>query len=136
MNFKAYDILSSLVPCFLALLVLLDFLGIKYDKDLVIAYTAIAFLLGFVMNTIGSWMEDIYFWTWGGKPSTQLLNGHFIWKVRFYHHVKTKNKLLADTDNPNATDDELFSIAMRHVNGKKDTRIEDLINPMHSQEHY
>lgn len=125
MNFKAYDILSALVPGFLALLVLLEFLQIKYDKDLIIAYTAVAFLLGYVMNTIGSWMEDIYFWTWGGKPSSRLLNSHSIWKVSFYHQAKVKTRLLAETDNPNPSDDELFSIAMRHVNGKKDTRIED-----------
>lgn len=125
MNFKAYDILSSLVPGFLATLVLLDFLGMKYDKDLVIAYTAVAFLLGFVMNTVGSWMEEIYFWTWGGKPSNRLLQGHSIWKVKFYHSGAVRAKLIAESSNQNASDDELFSIAMRHVNGKKDTRIED-----------
>lgn len=125
MNFKAYDILSSLIPGFLATLVLLDFLAMNYDKDLVIAYTAVAFLLGFVMNTVGSWMEDFYYWTWGGKPSNQLLQGYSIWKVKFYHSDVVRAKLLAESINPTASDNELFSIAMRHVNGKKDTRIED-----------
>src|SRR5438093_4617316 len=125
MNFKAYDILSSLIPGFFAVLVLLNALGIKYDKDLVIAYTAIAFLLGYVMNTLSSWMEDIYFFTWGGKPSTRLLEGKSIWKVRFYHAAKVKSLLKIDCPNANAHNDELFTIAMRVANGQKDTRVED-----------
>ena len=33
MNFKAYDILSSLVPGFIVLMVLLNFVNIEYNKD-------------------------------------------------------------------------------------------------------
>lgn len=126
MNFKAYDILSSLVPGFLILLALLKVLNIPFDKDLAIAYTAVAFLLGYLMNTLSSWFEDFYFFTWGGKPSNNLIDGKDIWKVKFYHHVKTKTFLLADTSNANPSNDELFSIAMRTANATKDTRIEDL----------
>ena len=50
MNFKAYDILSSLVPGFIMLLSCLPFLGYEYDKDYVIGYTAIAFGLGYLLN--------------------------------------------------------------------------------------
>lgn len=125
MNFKAYDILSSLVPGFLILLVLLKVLDIPYDKDLIIGYTAIAFLVGYIMNTISSWLEDIYFWTWGGKPSIRLLEGKDIWKVRFYDSLKVKQLLLQESTNLNAKHDELFSIAMRYSNGQKDSRVDD-----------
>ena len=50
MNFKAYDILSSLVPGFIVLMVLLNFVNIEYNKDWLIPYTAFAFLLGFVIE--------------------------------------------------------------------------------------
>ncbi|WP_205755895.1 hypothetical protein [Lacibacter luteus] len=125
MTFKAYDIFSSLVPGFIMLLGLLYFLNIPYDKDFVIGYTALAFLLGYVLNTIGSWLEHFYFFTWGGKPSSQLLSGKKVWKIRVYNHVQIHQHLSQKTTNANATNDELFSIAMRNVNGQKDSRIED-----------
>jgi hypothetical protein len=125
MNFKAYDILSSLIPGFLIVLVLLNAFDIKYDNSMVVAYTAIAFLFGYLMNTISSWLEDFYFFTWGGKPSNRLLDGKGIWKVKFYHHVKAKNLLSNDCSNPNAKNDELFFVAMRYANGSKDTRVDD-----------
>ncbi len=124
MNFKIYDILSSLVPGFLLLLATLEFFDIPFDKDMIVAYTAFAFLLGFLVNSISSWLEDIYFFTWGGKPSNRLLNGKDIWKVRFYHSQKAKDLLKSETTNPNPSDDELFSIAMRYAN-QKESRVED-----------
>jgi len=124
MSFKTYDILSSLIPGFLCLLALLNVLDDSFDKDLVIPYTAIAFFLGFLLNTASSWLEDFYFFTWGGKPSSRLIDGKDIWKVRFYTSVKAKNLLLQDT-RPNAQNDELFGAAMRLANGQKDTRVDD-----------
>ena len=112
MNFKAYDILSSLIPGFIVLLVLLKLFGLNYDKDYVIAYTAIAFLIGYVVNTLSSWLEDFYYFTWGGKPSNNLLEGKGVWKVKFYEHEKAKNCLIQETQSTNPTNDHLFSIAM------------------------
>lgn len=125
MNFKSYDILASLIPGFLALLVSLSILDIEYNNDKIVLYTAVAFLLGFIINTISSWLEDFYFLTWGGKPSDKLLNGKDIWKVRFYQSIKVKQLLNQETTNTNPSDDELFSIAMRYGNGLKDSRVED-----------
>ncbi len=125
MNFKAYDILSSLIPGFLILLVLLNLFGFTYDKDYVIAYTAIAFLIGYVMNTLSSWLEDFYYLTWGGKPSNNLLAGKGIWKVTFYEHEKAKDLLIQESQKTNPSNDHLFSIAMRYANGKKDSRVDD-----------
>lgn len=125
MNFKAYDILSSLIPGFLVLLVLLNTLGLNYDKDFVIAYTAIAFLIGYIMNTLSSWLEDFYYFTWGGKPSSKLLDGKGIWKVSFYEHEKAKDLLTQESSKSSPSNDHLFSIAMRYANGKKDSRVDD-----------
>lgn len=125
MNFKAYDILSSLIPGFLVLLVLLKLFELNYDKDYVIAYTAIAFLIGYVINTLSSWLEDFYYFTWGGKPSNNLLEGKEVWKVKFYEHAKAKNYLIQEVQSTNPTNDHLFSIAMRYANGKKDCRVDD-----------
>ena len=59
-----------------------------------------------------------------GKPSDRLLNDKDIWKVRFYHSQKAKDSLKAETTNPNPSNDELFSIAMRYAN-QKESRVED-----------
>lgn len=125
MTFKAYDIFSSLVPGFIFLLGLQYFFNIPYDKDYVVGYTALAFLLGYIANTLGSWLEDFYFFTWGGKPSSKLLEGKNVWKVKLYNHALLRQHLSKKTTNTTPTDDELFSIAMRSANGEKDTRIED-----------
>jgi hypothetical protein len=125
MKFKTYSILSSLVPGFLIFFVIQKEFKIEYDKDLIAFYIAIAFLIGYFINTISSWAEDFYFFTWGGKPSNNLLKGKNIWKVRFYDSLKAKTLLSQETTNTNPTNDELFSIAMRYGNGIKDTRIDD-----------
>lgn len=125
MTFKAYDIFSSLVPGFLMLLGLQYFFEIPYDKDFVVGYTAVAFLLGYVINTIGSWLEDFYFFTWGGKPSNNLLDGQKTQKIKLYNHIQVNQHLSQKTNSQNPSKDELFSIAMRNANGQKDTRIED-----------
>jgi hypothetical protein len=125
MTFKAYDIFSSLVPGFILLLGVLYYFDIRYDKDFVVGYTAIAFLLGYVLNTLGSWLEDFYFFTWGGKPSSNILDGNKIWKVSMYNNVPVRQHLAQKTTTGNPTNDELFAIALRNANGQKDTRIED-----------
>jgi hypothetical protein len=124
MNFKTYDILSALIPGFLLLLVILKYLELTFDNDSIIAYTAIAFLLGFLMNTISSWMEDFYFYSWCGRPSDRLLNNKDIWKVRFYQSQKVKDLLNAETSNAHPSNDELFSIALRYGN-QNGNRVED-----------
>ena len=125
MNFKTYDILSSLVPGFIMLLVLIPVLGYQYNKDYVVGYTAVAFLLGYFINTVGSWLEDFYFFTWCGKPSSNLLEGKEIWKIKLYNHNSIKTHLLSKTSNPSASNNELFSIAMRVAFSQKDTRLDD-----------
>ena len=63
MNFKFYDILSHLIPGFVVYLVYLSFTGETFDKDFVVPATAIAFILGYFVNTLASWLEDFYYWT-------------------------------------------------------------------------
>jgi len=125
MNFKTYDILSTLIPGFVILLSLQIFLNLDYNNDYIIAYTAIAFIIGFVVNTLSSWFEDLYFWTWKGKPSDNLLNGKGIWKVHFYEANRVKELLIKDTGEKDVKSDRLFCVAMRVANGNKDTRVGD-----------
>lgn len=124
MNFSLYDILAQLIPGFVAYFSMLKMLGIAWDKDDAIPATVFAFIAGYFVNAIGSWLESIYFWTWGGKPSTRLLQGRSIRSVRFYHAEQAKQFLQQESPRPNASEDELFGIAMRHVSYGKESRVE------------
>lgn len=128
MNFKSYDILSTLVPGFIVLLAYLPFLGFEYNKDYIIGYTAIAFAIGYLVNIIGSLLEEFYFWTWKGKPSSNLLEGKGMWKIKQFNHIKLKENLKSKITNSSSSNEELFSIAIRYAFTSKDNRLEDFSN--------
>ncbi len=125
MNFKTYDFLSALVPGFISLFAVQFASGLDYDKDYIIAYTIAAFFMGYILNTLSSWFEEFYFWSWSGKPSYNLLNGKGIKKVKFYEWREVKEMLIEEAGNEMACNDQLFGIAKRHANNEKDTRIND-----------
>ncbi|SFU53405.1 hypothetical protein SAMN05216480_10692 [Pustulibacterium marinum] len=125
MTFKPYEILSALLPGFLLLIALFIFLDIPYQKDYIVAYTAIAFLIGFVVSALSSWLEGVYYFTWGGKPSERLLNGKSVWKVPFYEAEKVKSILAKHWHTENVSNDALYALAIRYANGHKDSRINE-----------
>lgn len=115
MRFTIYDILSNLIPgCIFAAFITV-FYKINISNIPIIFTLAIVYALGFILNSISSWIEPILFWSWGGKPSDKLLNGKSIWKIKFYASIKVKSLLKKETDNQNASNDELFNIALRYV---------------------
>jgi hypothetical protein len=124
MTFKAFDIFSSLVPGFLFLIGLQYFLTLPFNTDNLLGYTAIAFLLGYILNTFGSWLEDFYFFTWGGNPSSKLLKGKSFRKIKVYNHEKIMTDLKTKAADPDNIDD-LFAVAYRYTSGEKESRIED-----------
>ena len=125
MKFKFYDVLSHLIPGFIILFFALYVLEIDYDNKYLVPATAIAFLVGFFNNTLSSWLEDFYFFTWGGKPSSNLINGKNFWKVKFYSSEEVKILLAKESKNRKPSDDELFSIAMRYATPEVNSRVED-----------
>lgn len=125
MKFKFYDILSHLIPGFIVYIIYLQFINEPFSNDFIVPATAIAFVLGYFVNTLASWLEDFYYWTWGGKPSNQLLQGKDIWKVRFDEHKKVKELLKIDSTVPDTNNDALFSIAMRYAIPSVNSRVED-----------
>jgi hypothetical protein len=116
MKFSAYDILSSLIPGFILFGVMAYVFNYDYDVDLILIYTAGAFLLGYIVNALGSWLEDVYYFTWGGKPSEMLLKGKGIWKVKLSETAKIKQLLTDDCFKENPQESDLFSVACRYVN--------------------
>ena len=125
MKFKFYDILSHLIPGFIIYIVYLIYSGDSFDKDFVVPATAIAFVIGYFINAMASWLEDFYYWTWGGKPSNRLLEGKDIWKVRFYEHAKVKKLLQKESGTKNIMNDALFGMAMRYATPQANSRVAD-----------
>jgi len=124
MNFSLYDILAQLIPGFITYLSLLKMMGIAWDKDYAVPATALAFITGYFVNALGSWLETLYFRSWGGKPSTRLLQGYNIRSVRFHHGNQVRELLQQESSDLKATEDELFGIAMRNIPLGKDSRVE------------
>lgn len=126
MNFTIYEIISHLVPGYIIIFFLRQELGIEL-KDLGNpGILALAFALGFVVQTLASWFEDILYFTWGGKPSNQLLDGKDMWKVRFYSSSEVKSILKEEAQKngqTNFNNDALFEIAQRRVNSQKHERV-------------
>jgi hypothetical protein len=91
MNFKAYDILTSIIPgafCIVILSLLYVFAlessgevmkEVKELKDfssiLLLFLLVLSLLLGNVIHAIASWTEPALWWIWGGRPSKLLLEG-------------------------------------------------------------
>jgi hypothetical protein len=75
--------------------------------------TAIAYTLGYFVNSISAWIEFILNWTWGGRPSDQLLKGEVCGRIKFPEWKTTLKLLQKELDNKNASVDDLFKVAMR-----------------------
>lgn len=141
MNFKYYDVLSSLVIGYVLLIVGMHSFQIKYNNDYTVAYLAIAFLCGYIINSIGSLLEPIYYFTIGGKPSYRLLNNDQkqhcriykffvpdntgIKKVRFYETENIRKMLMNGIEKENPSAERLFCKAMCEMNGEQNSRIPD-----------
>ena len=115
MKYSMYDILSILIPGFLILFAL----AILIDKSLneldITASIVLSYIIGYLNNTLSSWIEDLFNWSWGGKPSDQLLEGKSIWKVTFYQADKAKEYLIKEIQVNSPSTDSLFQIALRYA---------------------
>ncbi|MFR5934549.1 hypothetical protein [Phocaeicola sp.] len=127
MKFSLYNVLSSLLHGFVLLYVVFHMFSIEINDKAILFYTAIAYFLGFFINTLSSWIEPLYFWCWGGKPSNKLLDGNSrLTGIKLYQADVIKNHLKSDVGNggQQQSNDCLFSIAKRKAG--ETNRISDL----------
>lgn len=131
MDFKYYDLLSSIIIGYFTMMAYLFAFGIDYNEDFSIAYIAAAYVIGYIINSISSLIEPILYKTIGGMPSDKLLtiveskSYTGISKVRFYEAEKAIRLLKADTGDANASCGKMFACAMRITNGDSGTRVQD-----------
>lgn len=138
MNFKYYDILSTLISgCILVLVI-----AFAIDKDTSemnsVLLLALAYVLGYVLNAISGLIEPFYYWTMGGMPSDRLLTAPSVSKktgkakkytgcrhIRFYQYEKVISNLMCELSNPNASTREMFERAKAYSSTKTDSRVPD-----------
>lgn len=125
MNFKLYDIFSQLIPGFILYATYLHVDHQSFDSSFIVPATAISFVVGYFVNTLASWLEPFYYFTWGGKPSNQILQGKSIWKVKFNELDKTRKYLVEEFGEAEATNDQLFSLANRYATPEVSARVAD-----------
>lgn len=125
MTFKYYDLLTHLVPGIIVLGTIQFGLGISYDALSPVPALALSYIVGYIINALGSWLENIYFITWGGKPSTKLLDGIGTRKVKFFEADKIKQFLKNQSGKSSPSSEELFGIAMRLTIDESKSRIDD-----------
>lgn len=114
MSFKYYDMLGKVVVGSVLLTIIL----LCENVDNIPSYFSVAFLpialvVGYFIDTIGAWLEKVYYFLMGGKPSRKIFHkkegtNYSGWgRIRFYN-VDEVNVILLEK-----TEDEKFSTAMR-----------------------
>lgn len=124
MNLSFYNILAHLISGFLVYLVGLYTLELEPDYFDPLIATVVAYLVGYFVNSISAWGEFLLNWTWGGRPSDQLLKGKKCGRIKFVEWEKTLNLLKNELNDKKATTDDLFKVAMRKA--KNDGRISEM----------
>src|SRR5712692_9357664 len=123
MNLTIYDILAHLIPGLLLYASYFYAQDISLDRIPAIPAAALAYIVGYLNSILASWSEGILYWSWGGKPSDRLLDGHGTWKVKMYDADKAKALLVAEVGKKNASHDELFDYAKRMAMAERESRL-------------
>ena len=132
MKFKYYDMLSTLLTGAVLLFVILY--ACKLDDVLKMNeffLICLSYMAGYILNAVSALFEKFYYCTMGGRPSDVLLtpnpNGGPVGfgRIKFYDSNKAVKLLKEETDNPDATQGQMFSRAMSYCNGNYDCRVPD-----------
>lgn len=131
MYFKYYDLLSTILVGYFVLMAFIYVVGIDYNEGHSIAYIAIAYVVGYIINAVSGLLEGFWYWTIGGMPSDKLLEQKDgkdytgIKRVRFYHSAEVIDKLRNQLHDPSAGTRKMFSRAMIEVNSNENSRVPD-----------
>jgi len=113
MNISFYNVLSHLISGFLVYIAGLYILKLDPNYLDPLMVTAVAYMIGYFINTLSAWSEWFLNWTWGGRPSDQLLKGKQCARIKFSEYEKACQLLQKKHGGKNTTTDNLFKVAMR-----------------------
>jgi hypothetical protein len=98
---------------------------------------AIAYVAGYLLNAVSAFMEPVYYWFMGGKPSSQLLKSPKsrlcgkkrqytgLGRIRFYEYEKVVKLLKNELNDNHANEEKMFGKAMSYSNANEKTRVPD-----------
>ncbi len=137
MSFKYYDSLSMLISGTVLLLVISHAIDWDIAKFNTVVVLAIAYVTGYLLNAVSAFMEPVYYWFMGGKPSSQLLKSPKsrlcgkkrqytgLGRIRFYEYEKVVKLLKNEINDNHANEEKMFGKAMSYSNANEKTRVPD-----------
>jgi hypothetical protein len=137
MNFKYYDVLSTLISGVVLLFVLSIVIDWNINDFNVTILLSLAYVIGYMLNALSALLEPLYYWFMGGKPSDKLLKAPKpsccgktrkytgFGRIRFYEYEKAVKLLKQELDDNKASEGKMFGKAMSYSNSNEKTRVPD-----------
>lgn len=130
MNFKYYDLLSSLVTGVIVCISINYAFELNFDYD-AIPLLAIAYIVGYFINSISALCENTFYKIMGGMPSDVLLTpiegisytGYK--RIKFYQPDRVIELLKDELHDQNPSKGKMFGKAMSYSNSDSSTRVPD-----------
>lgn len=130
MNFKYYDLLSSLIVGVLTAVSVNIVFNLEFEYDS-IPLLAVSYVIGYFVNAISGVMEPLYFKIMGGMPSDKLLTLVQNQKYTGYGRIKcfiasrAVELLKEELDDKHASTMKMFGKAMSYSASDTNTRVPD-----------
>lgn len=130
MNFKYYDLLSSLIVGVLTAVSINIVFNLEFEYDS-IPLLAVSYVIGYFINAISGIIEPLYFYIMGGMPSNKLLtlvpNQAFTGygRIKFYMASRAIELLQEELNDRNAPVMKMFGKAMSYSASDTNTRVPD-----------
>ena len=119
MNFKYYDLLSSLIVGVLTAISINIVFDLEFEYDS-IPLLAVSYVIGYFINAISGMMEPLYFKVMRGMPSDKLLtpitNQAYtgFGRIKFFMTERAIALLQVELNDRNATTMKMFGKAMSY----------------------
>lgn len=130
MNFKYYDLLSSLIVGVLTAISINIVFDLEFEYDS-IPLLAVSYVIGYFINAISCIMEPLYFKVMRGMPSDKLLtpiaNQAYtgFGQIKFFMTERAITLLQAELNDRKASTMKMFSKAMSYSASDTSTRVPD-----------
>lgn len=131
MEFRIYDILSSLIHGVICLGTAMQLFNWSFQDYGAMYFAALSFCIGYLINTIGSWLQKPLFWSFGGMPTKQILRKQKgktyagISSIPFYFSEELIGALKKDLQVDCITDDKFSELMQQVARQGQNTRIKD-----------
>ena len=131
MEFRIYDILSSLVHGVICLGTAMQLFGWSFQDYGAMYFGACAFCIGYIINALGSWLQKALFWSFGGMPTKQIFSNRKgesyagIGNVRFYFSKELVEELKYDLQVDSILKDKFSERMQQIARQSENSRIKD-----------